>query len=83
LGKRALLVDARQPAIASDIGRQNGREPPLQSLASQGAPLIARENVYHAPDYAGHEVDRSSLTPATDGSSSRRPVMSLRVDVTA
>jgi len=36
LPDRAFLVGAHQPAIASDIGRQDGREPPVQTLACQG-----------------------------------------------
>jgi len=34
-GKRALLVDTHQTAIAGDIGRQNGRQPSLHPLAGQ------------------------------------------------
>ena len=33
-GKRALLVGAHEPAVASDVGRENGREPSLHALAS-------------------------------------------------
>ena len=34
-GERLLLVGAHQPAVAGDIGRQNGRQPPLHPLAGQ------------------------------------------------
>jgi hypothetical protein len=38
LGERALLVGTHQPAVASHIGRQDGREPSLHSLGDQGCP---------------------------------------------
>jgi hypothetical protein len=34
-GGRALLVDTHQPAVANDIGRKNGGESSLNSLAGQ------------------------------------------------
>ena len=34
-GERLLLVDTHQPAVAGDIGRQNGRQPALDPLAGQ------------------------------------------------
>ena len=36
LPDRAFLVGAHQPAVAGDIGRQDGRKPPVQTLACQG-----------------------------------------------
>ena len=36
LPDRAFLVGADQPAVACDIGRQDGRQPPIQTLAYQG-----------------------------------------------
>jgi len=34
-GERAFLVGPHQPAVAGDIGRQNGCQPPLDPLARQ------------------------------------------------
>jgi hypothetical protein len=34
---RALLVGTHKPAVARDIGRQNGREPPLDPFWAQRA----------------------------------------------
>jgi len=34
-GERPLLIGAHQPAVAGDIGRQNGRQPSLDALAGQ------------------------------------------------
>jgi hypothetical protein len=34
-GERLLLVGSHKPAVAGDIGRQNGRQPPLDPIAGQ------------------------------------------------
>ena len=34
-GERLLLVGFHQPAVAGDIGRQNGRQPSLDPFAGQ------------------------------------------------
>ena len=48
LGKRALFVGAHQPAIASDVGRQNCRKPSLHALGSHGIPLSSVRRTLHA-----------------------------------
>src|SRR6267143_3505859 len=35
--ERTFFVGSHQPAVAGDVGRQNGREPPLHPLAGQGS----------------------------------------------
>jgi hypothetical protein len=42
----AFLVDAHEPAVASHIGRQNGREPSLYAFAGQAALRDQSKTVY-------------------------------------
>jgi hypothetical protein len=45
LGQRAFLIEAHQPAVAGDIGRQNRHQASMDSLFGQGLHLASRPAV--------------------------------------
>jgi hypothetical protein len=49
LCKRALLVNAHQPAVSSDISRQDGCEASLYALGSQSDLQAQLSGLYHIP----------------------------------
>ena len=42
LGERAFLVGTHQPAVAGHVGREDGHEPSLYSLAGQRPSVVRR-----------------------------------------
>jgi hypothetical protein len=75
LGKRALFVGARQPAIASNVGRQNCRKPTLHALASHGTPLSSVRRTLHASGCEGHEAKQSQSITTGIHRRRARPLM--------